>query len=378
MTRVADAELSDLWSGSYTADSNGHGTGIGLLRTTGDGTLRAVRTAAPAESPSFLVQHPFLPVVYAAQEAAQTVQTFTIVDAADVDATGVDATGVDAAGVNPAGYLEPLGAAWPAGAAVCHVTVDPDGRYAIATCWGDGTVHFYELDPAGAIVADHVAAPAIDPYADLPGGVITVPEAAPRISRAHASLVLPDGRVLTTDLGFDLARVWRVEPGVGLVADHEVTLPAGSGPRHPVLHPGGAVSIVTEYSIDVVTVALGPDGRYAITDVAPVFAGGPHPGDAAAHISLDARGQHVLVTVRGSNRVAMLAVRDDGARLEAVADVDCGGNWPRHHLQRGSFLYVANQLSDTIATFRLDASGLPSELLQTLQTGSPTCLIERR
>lgn len=346
-----------MWSGSYTADADGHGEGIGSLGVHDGGTLAWAGTAVEADSPSFIAAHPSLPVVYAVAESARTVRAYTVTGTAT---------------------LEPLGEAWPAGEAVCHITIDPAARYALAACWGDGNVFAYELDAAGAIVARHASAAAADPYADLPGGVVTAPNAAPRVSRAHASIVLPDARILTTDLGYDLARIWHFEPGTGLVADHEVALPAGSGPRHPALHATGQVSIITEYSTEVVTLAAGADGRYSITDVAPVFAGGPHDGDAGAHITVTESGQYVHVTVRGSNRVAVLAVRDGGARLEPIADVDCGGNWPRHHLQVGSALYVTNQLSDTVSVFRLDEHGLPAELTQTVPVGSPTCLIPQR
>jgi 6-phosphogluconolactonase (cycloisomerase 2 family) len=351
------AGTTALWSGSYTADSDGHGDGIGALTLAGDGTVADVRAAVATDSPSFIAAHPTQPVLYAAAEAAQSVRAFAMTDA---------------------GALTPLGDAWPAGPAVCHVTVDPAGRYLIAACWGDGTVHTYELDAAGAIVAAHRAAPARDPYAEMVGRITTASNAAPRMSRAHASIVLPDGRILTTDLGFDLARIWRFEAGAGLVLDHEVTLPAGSGPRHPVLHAAGTVSIVTEYSVEVVTLAVGPDGRYAVTDVAPVFTAAARSGDGGAHITVDESGEHVHVTVRGSNRVAVLAVRDHATRLEPVIDVDCGGNWPRHHLQFGSMLYVTNQLSDSIAVFELDAAGVPARLVQSVPTGSPTCLIRAR
>ncbi|HEY5222048.1 MAG TPA: beta-propeller fold lactonase family protein [Microbacteriaceae bacterium] len=360
MTNFAGAALSDLWSGSYTADSNGQGSGIGLLHTADDGTLGGTQLATATDSPSFLAQHPSLPVVYAVGEAAQTIRAFAITNAA---AGTSDAT------------LAPLGEPWPAGEAVCHVTVDPAGRYAIATCWGDGKVLAYELDDSGRITASHEAERATDPYADG--------ASAARRSRAHASLVLPDGRVITTDLGYDLVRIWRHEPGRGLIADHDVTLPRGSGPRHPALHPSGHVYIVTEHSVEAVVLQSDAAGHYSVVQVTPVIPGGPATTQAGvpitgAHISIDESGEHVHVTVRAANRVAVLAVREGGARLEPITDVDCGGNWPRHHLQRGTLLHVANQLSDTITTFRLDAAGAPRELVQTLPAGSPTCLIERR
>jgi 6-phosphogluconolactonase (cycloisomerase 2 family) len=69
----------------------------------------------------------------------------------------------------------------------------------------------------------------------------------------------------------------------------------------------------------------------------------------------------------------VLEVTDDGARMHPVASVACGGNWPRHHLQLRDRLYVANQLSEDVAVFRLNG-GMPV-LDTTVATGSPTCLI---
>jgi 6-phosphogluconolactonase (cycloisomerase 2 family) len=81
----------------------------------------------------------------------------------------------------------------------------------------------------------------------------------------------------------------------------------------------------------------------------------------------------VHVTVRGANVVGVLEVTDAGAHVHPIASVDCGGNWPRHHLQLGDRLYVANQLSEDIAVFRL-RGGMPT-LDATVPTGSPTCLV---
>jgi 3-carboxymuconate cyclase len=350
----ASHALPDLLIGSYTGDSNGSGEGVSRVSSLPDGTLGEPRLAVEADSPSFLAVHSRLPVVYAVGEVAQTLSAFRLAD------TGILAD---------AGILEPIGGAWPAGAAVCHVAVDPHGRFAVAACWGDGRVIAYDLDDqTGAITARREAAPAADPHAGA-----RVPD---RTSRAHASLFLPDGRVMTTDLGFDLARVWRWTPDAGLELDHEVTLPVGSGPRHLAQHPAGHVYIVTEYSIDVLVLTPDASGRFSLAAAVPVLAGGAHDGDAAAHISLDEGARHVHVTVRGANRIAVLGVRDGGARLEPIADVACGGDRPRHHLQREGVIHVANQRSSEVATFLIDpVTGIPEQLLQTVPTGTPTCLV---
>jgi 6-phosphogluconolactonase len=355
----------DFWCGSYTADSEGMGLGIGVIRAGGSGTLSWLGNAAAAGSPSFLAQHPSLPVVYAVAEAEGTVCAYRLVSARDLP--GGTALESRCRRVLPI-RLEPFGDPWPAGAAACHVAVDRAGRYLTVCCWGDGSVLLYELDSSGAITARFAAGSASDPHGETG-----------RPSRAHATLILPDGRLATTDLGLDLLRIWRYEPGRGLVADHEVALPFGSGPRHLAQHGSGHVYVLTEFSIEVIVLRPDPAGRYAVIRTVPATAEGAREGDSAAEITIDKSGRFVHVTVRSSNPISTLLVRQGGDHLQAVADVSCAGDWPRHHVQHGDRLHVANQLSNTVTSFRLDPKlGVPMELLGTLQVDSPTCLIPAR
>ena len=343
-----------IWTGSYTADAGGSGTGIGAAAPAEDGTLRWLGEAVAADSPSFLAVHPTLPVVYAVAEHARTVRAY-----------------------RRAGEfgLEPAGPAWPAGDAACHVAVEPSGRFLVVCCWGDGQVLFYELDADGAILDRSPSAPSRDPYSEVAG-------AETRPSRAHAALMLADGRVMTTDLGHDLLRIWNVRrgPAPGLVPDHEVVLPRGSGPRHLVQHPEGNVFVVTEYSIEVAVAGKSPDsGDFSLGFTGPATAGGALPGDSAAEIALAADGRHAYVGVRGSNRVSVLAVETAGAALRPVADVPSGGDWPRHHLVRDGWLRVAHERSGDVVTFPLDPdSGLPGSASDRLQMASPTALVPAR
>ncbi|WP_148667526.1 beta-propeller fold lactonase family protein, partial [Arthrobacter sp. Hiyo1] len=57
-----------IWTGAYTADSDGNGWGIGAVAAREDGSLSWLGTAVEAPSPSFLAVHPTLPVVYAVAE----------------------------------------------------------------------------------------------------------------------------------------------------------------------------------------------------------------------------------------------------------------------------------------------------------------------
>ena len=65
-----------IWTGSYTADSGGHGAGIGAVSAGADGTLSWLGAAAKADSPSFVAVHQSLPMVYAVGGNANTVQAY--------------------------------------------------------------------------------------------------------------------------------------------------------------------------------------------------------------------------------------------------------------------------------------------------------------
>jgi 6-phosphogluconolactonase len=335
-----------IWTGSYTADSGGHGAGIGAVSANADGTLTWRGTAAKADSPSFVAVHRQLPVVYAVGENAKTVQAYRRRGEFGLEAVG-----------------EP----WAAGEAACHVTVDPQGKFLIVACWGDGQVLLYELTDDGAIARRLPAAPSSDPHRD------------DRPSRAHAGLVLADGRIMTTDLGHDLLRVWNHVPATGLVLDHEVVLPKNSGPRHLVQHSDGTVFVVSEYSIEVFAArAASASGKFELVGQGPATSDGARDGDSAAEIAFSADGRFAYVGVRGSNRVSVLEVTPtaEGSLLSPLGDFASGGDWPRHHLVRGGWLHVAHERSHDITTFRLDVqTGLPEGPLQHLVAGSPTALI---
>ncbi|MCU1527058.1 MAG: hypothetical protein JWP75_821, partial [Frondihabitans sp.] len=92
---------------------------------------------------------------------------------------------------------------------------------------------------------------------------------------------------------------------------------------------------------------------------------------------LEVHGDRAYAAVRGRDTIAVLAVAagaDD--RLALVAEVPCGGRWPRHFAITGTELYVANQLSDTVSILPLDpATGIPGAPTAVIETGSPACVV---
>ncbi|MFK0239398.1 lactonase family protein [Microbacterium sp. NPDC090281] len=362
--------MTRFWLGGYGAAMDGSADGIGLLA--GDegreaSTLAYRGAVVETPSPSWLAQHPSLDIVYAALEGDSAVQAFS--------RSGEAA-------------LTPLGSPAAVGQYVCHVAVAPNGSALIASCYGDGRVVRFDLDAEGRIVPpkpDAAAAlraalfgepdpdaPAATPPGDGIAAIDPYAVGGERVSHAHAAVFLPDGRVATTDLGFDLVRFWR-QSGSGLVLDHEVVLPLGTGPRHMALHPSGHLHVVTEYSCEVFTLARAADGTWSVVSVtltSPIAEVGK---DFPAELARSRDGQFLYTALRGSNTIAALRVRGGGEALESVALADSGVDWPRHHLIHEGKMLVAGQRSDTITLIDLDErTGAPLGIRHEAQVPTPT------
>ncbi|QKW36115.1 lactonase family protein [Actinomadura sp. NAK00032] len=331
------------WVGTYTGEA-GAGAGIYRVVRRADGTLEAPELAAEAVNPSYLAAHPGKGVLYAVREE---------------DAGGVAAYAVDG------GRLREIGRR-PAGALPCHLSVTPDGGHLVAADYGSGTVRAYPLAGDGGFAGDAAVAAGhgTGPRADRQEG-----------PHAHMSAHAPDGTVLTTDLGADLVRSFRIEGGA-LRLTGETPLPAGYGPRHLAVHPSGHVHVLAELAAAVLV--LRPLDGYARLEVAaesPATAG-PAGGTAqGAAIRLGGGGRFVYTSMRGTDVVTAHRVLDGGAALAPVADVPTGGHWPRDLHVDGEWMHVANERGGTIATFRIGGDGVPVPAGPLLDVPSPVCVV---
>lgn len=387
------------WVGGYTADAGGAASGIGVVHAgspdspLAGGDLAFTGVATPAASPSWIVAHPTLDILYAAQESAGTVGAFA--------RTGPES-------------FAPLGSAVTAGDAPCHLAVAPDAGSLVASCYGDGRVVSFPLDAAGRVGAARIASAAQDPYADaamqgrlaelsaLQGmtgfsGLGDLPilgseaeaEAAfaaeeegghiARSSRAHQARFLPGGVIATTDLGLDLVRFWTLQNGE-LRETQSLALPRGSGPRHTVWHPSGHLYVVTELSLELFVVAADPSApaseRWSVVGGVPLAPAARSGEDFAAEIALTRDAQHVVVGIRGSNTLASLRVRDGGRGVTPVALAESGVDWPRHHVIERDTVLVAGQLSNEIASLSLDErTGAVGRVRRRVEAPSPTRLL---
>ncbi|WDZ84972.1 lactonase family protein [Micromonospora cathayae] len=334
--------------GGYTAEGDGKGDGIVAARRDPDtGTLTPLGTVAVTPSPSFLVRHPALPVLYAVNELPQG--------------------RVGAWRIGPDGDLTPLGAGDTGGDSPCHLAVTPDGRHLVAVNYGGGSVAVFPLDDAGV--------PGERSDLVVHAGHGADPE---RQEHAHAHMVSPDpsgGPTYVVDLGTDSVYRYDLDAATGRLVPRapRVRTHPGTGPRHLARHPDGRrVYLVGE--LDATVTAYDRDTDGGLRERGRVPASGRTGHVQPSEIAVGPQGRVLYVANRGAGTLAVFAL--DGELPELVAEVDTGGEWPRHFAWSGRDLYVADQRADMVRQFRVDpASGVPEPVGEPVAVPSPSCVL---
>ncbi|MFE9242460.1 lactonase family protein [Nocardiopsis sp. NPDC006938] len=379
--------------GTYTPDSDPPGKGEGVHRVWFDpesGELSADGVAARTTGPSFLAFRPDPPTVYAVNERARgTLTAFRVRG---------DTT------------LTEIGSVPTGGGSPCHVRYLGPERVAVAN-YANGVVAIQPTtedgSPSGP--ARELAHRGRGPVADRQDG-----------PHAHSTAVLRDTHdprlryLVAADLGTDELRVHHyatplTEENQGPVPAYDegllgtVRLPSGTGPRHMAVN-GAYVYVAGELDSRVHTVRWNPrngTGEHlgsvpALGARTAAVTGANHPAEIALH-RLRVEGREiadgdalpmttgyegrVYVSNRGADTVSTFAVRDEGARLEHLADTPVGA-WPRHfavvrgHGGQPDHLVVAAQNGDSLMSLRVDPdTGIPEDTGHRVDVPVPVCVL---
>ena len=376
--------------GTYPAGETA-GSGEGLWEVCldpGTGALSGSRQLVETPSPSFVALHPDGTTLFAVAETEEgAVTSFTLTGDAIVERETRSA-----GGVHP-----------------CHV-VAREGEVWV-TNYTSGTFTALGLDAAAAFTG------AVQSFGHAGSGPDTGRQGGPH---AHFCLPAPSatgstgaagsaGEAWVVDLGTDEIRRHTTVAGAtgttgttgateaagaaaspaASVADGEVaaTLPAGSGPRHAVAHPGGAVFVVGELDSRVhllrpATDAAVPGQSWeAYASVPACVTADPGTGSFPSHVALSADGTRLYVAVRGPDVLATFAVGQEevGTVLTHLADTPIGGVWPRHFAvvaaDTGDLVVVANQNSSNLTVLRIDPVTGAGELTASLELPAPACVL---
>ncbi|WP_190817218.1 lactonase family protein [Saccharopolyspora pogona] len=340
-----------IYLGAYTSAESA-ADGIRLAIADADGALRCTESVAEASDPSFLAMAPDGATLFAVSELRQG--------------------RVIAFKVHDDGTLTELNSQPSLGAAPCHLSVHPSGKYLLTANYQSGNLVVHPIADGGVLRE--------------PCHVVQHSGSGPNPQRQegpHTHQVLPDpsGRhVLAVDLGTDSVYVYDFDVDSGhLALKHEVPLRVGAGPRHLAFHPDGErayvinelASSITEFGYDADTGVLEP-GR-TLSTLPPDY-GRPN---LAAEIVVTLDGRFVFGSNRGHDSIAVFRADSSDGEFRLVDIRPAVVAEPRHIALSpdGRVLFVAGQRSNDVQAFGIADNGDLAPLREPVPTPTPVCIL---
>jgi 6-phosphogluconolactonase len=339
--------------GTYTEPPGpgANGQGIELfeadLRT---GELIHRGLAAKSRNPSWIAVHPSRKYLYAVNEIADF----------QGGSGSVSAFGIDSA----SGQLRALNSVSSAGAGPAYLSLDAAGNFAFVANYGGGSIAVLPIRNDGSL------GDAVDVHRNegSVGGkhATNAPAGSFAFSghdAPHAHMIAPDPGnrfVLATDLGQDRIYVYGFDRRTGRLTPAPgapfIALPTGDGPRHFAFHPNGRwFYSIQEEASTVAFFHYDPSaGRLEAQQTLSALPLGFAGTSFASEILVAPNGKTLYAANRLHDTIAVFSI-GPGGRLTYVAETSTLGDYPAQCRidPSGNFLYVCNQRSDNITSFRI-------------------------
>lgn len=371
--RRSDRILAYVGTDSRPVDGAANGKGIYLFEVNpATGDLQLLGLAAETASPSWLALHPSQRYLYCVNEIS--------------DYEGNSGSVSSFAIERRTGELRHLNTVSSRGAGPTHMSVDASGKFALVANYFGGSIAVLPIRDDGSLGAalfvhqDHGFLGAAH-GADAPLGSFAISgHDAP-----HAHMIQPDPEnrfVLQTDLGQDRIYIYRFNRATGELTPAQrpfVSLPPGDGPRHFAFHPNGRwmysiqeeASTVVYFHYDSATGVL--SAQQTISTLPHGFTG----TNFCSEILVSSEGKFLYAANRLHNSIATFQIDPQGT-ISYRGEIWTEGDYPNQMTiePTGRFLYVCNQRSDQITSFRVDRrSGLLSFTGRYQPLGTPMCMV---
>lgn len=361
--------------GGYTEHGppgvTGYGKGIAVFEMDRDtGFLTPVTTFMDIPSPSFITLSRNRKFLYALSE----INDYDKAGSGSVTAFSVDTRN---------GTLAKLNTVSSGGAVPAHLSVHPSGKYLLVANYMGGSVAVLPIHADGSLgkatdIVRNSGPKQPERAADNPEGNFAVSDH----SGAHPHMIATDPSgtfVLADDAGLDRVYVWKLDLSTGKLIPAQkpfYEMEPGSAPRHFVFdHTGRVLYNLCEQNSKVVVSKFDPQTG-AITQIQSVSTVTSHfrGSTLAAEILIAESGRFVYVSNRLGDSLAVFSVGIDGT-LTLEDEVWMHADYGRAMMfdPTGSFLFCANQRSDSVTAFRVDReTGKPVFTNHFTAVGSPT------
>ena len=302
------------------------------------GKLNEVQTVTEGSSPGFLTLSPDKKILYSIYGKG----TLT-------DGNGA----VMSFKVDPAtGFLTKLNEQSAGGKGPAHISIDPKGRFAYVSNYGDGTLSVLPINKDGSL------AKASDFIRHTGGSIVVGRQEGPHI---HSAIPSPDGRfIYVSDLGIDKIMIYKVndEGKLSPAAMPFVASTPGSGPRHFTIHPNGKYAYsAEEISSTIASFQVNKEtGALSALERVNMPPAGFTERNSAADIHFSPDGKFLYASNRGHESLVIFKVDDKTGKMSLVGHENTGGKHPRNFMmdKKGEFVLTANQNTDNIVVFKRD------------------------
>ncbi len=254
------------------------------------------------------------------------------------------------------------------GRSYTHLCISDDKQYIFAANYHVGATAAYKLDnfcvthKIGAV--RHVGL----------GPDLLKRQTGPHV---HNVGFTPDRRFLyAVDLGADKVVMYKYDNGV-LVEDKDYTLNVlpGSGPRHMIFSQDGRFAYLVNEIANNIMVFKYLDGRFNLIQAIHCIPRHFKGFSAAAAIRLTQSGNHLFVSNRGHDSIAMYRVNKENGKISLLYMVHTGKEPRDFNIINDQYLIIGAQTDNKLQVMTFDEEN--EKLLlsdQELEIPSPVCI----
>ena len=339
-----------LYVGTYTSDKGSKGIYEFEFDTqTGDAKLIR-ETATP--SPSFIDRSSrFLIAANELTDGNQSISSFAITN-------------------NGLKFINKVGTG---GSAPCHIVMDKDRKFAVASNYLGGALDLFSLADNGEILSKEDT--------KIYNGS-SVDKKRQDASHIHSTFIGPDKLLYVSDLGADKIYVLDVVKDKGgklqFKEVNTLTSKLGGGPRHIAFHPNGKYLYSLLEMTGDIELFKKVGKSWKSQQVISMRKEGFDGKSGAADLKLSSDGKFLYSTDRvDANTITVFSVAKNGT-LKQVQVSSVFGKGPRNFnfSPDERFVLVANQLTDEIVLFNRDKkSGLLSDSGKRIKAFTPVCIL---
>jgi 6-phosphogluconolactonase len=344
--------------GTYTEHEGSRSKGIHIYRfEPSSGELSFQREAIGILNPSYLDIHPGGKFLYAISE----VQSFGGEDGGGVSAFAID---------SGSGELQLLNAHSSRGKDPCYISIDQTGRFALVANYSGGNAAMIPIQADGRL------GPATDVIQHAGSSVHPERQTAPLV---HS--IVPDPAncfAIAADLGADKLVLYEMDLGNGKLNKHaEVTVQAGSGPRHLIFHPNGRYLYLLNELNSTLIVYRYNSGAGAVEELQTIST--LPPGFTGENLCADLhiQGRYLYSSNRRHDSIAWFLIDENTGQLTYEDEIPSGGREPRGFAidPTGSFLLAAHERSGNVVVFQIDpVTGSLSPTAHETKVPHPVCV----